>query len=123
MRLEASPAERQRSLHPENKYLCNNGKARRRVPNCVRISNPYSEEEYSTEAEYIDPARIPFDKILSGPVMDGTEHNPQVVTAAFKTNAGLAGVEPDFFLKKRPSFDSGSMIVGTPDYRGCCDDR
>ena len=54
---------------------------------------PYLEEEYAVEAEYIDPARIPFDKILSGPVIDGTEHNPQVVTADFKTNAGTWYVE------------------------------
>lgn len=54
---------------------------------------PYLEEEYAVEAQYIDPARIPFDKIISGPVMDGTEHNPQVVTADFKTNAGTWYVE------------------------------
>lgn len=54
---------------------------------------PYLEKEYAIEAEYIDPARIPFDKILSGPVMDGTEHNEQVVTADFKTDAGTWYVE------------------------------
>ncbi|MHA6969417.1 hypothetical protein ACX5K5_17180 (plasmid) [Glutamicibacter bergerei] len=51
------------------------------------------EKEYAIEAEYIDPVRIPFDKILSGPVMQGSEHNPQVVTADFKTDAGTWYVE------------------------------
>lgn len=54
---------------------------------------PYLEKEYAIEAEYIDPVRIPFDKILSGPVMQGSEHNPQVVTADFKTDAGTWYVE------------------------------
>ncbi|MFL4474483.1 hypothetical protein ACIPVK_10845 [Paeniglutamicibacter sp. MACA_103] len=49
---------------------------------------PYLEKEYALEAEYIDPARIPFDKILSGPVLEGDAHNPQILTAGFKPNAG-----------------------------------
>lgn len=54
---------------------------------------PYLDKEYAIEAEYIDPARIPFNKILSGPVMEGDAHNPQILTADFKTNAGAWYVE------------------------------
>ena len=67
---------------------------------------PYLEEEYAVEAEYIDPARIPFDKILSGPVMDGTEHNPQVVTADFKTNAGT------WYVELHQNGPGGKWLVG-----------
>lgn len=67
---------------------------------------PYLEEEYAVEAEYIDPARIPFDKILSGPVMDGTEHNPQVVTADFETNAGT------WYVELHQNEPDGEWLVG-----------
>ncbi len=40
----------------------------------------------------------------------------------FRT-AWAIGEEPDFFLKEELCIDGGSMIVETPEYRGCCDDR
>ena len=55
--------------------------------------SPYLDKEYVIEAEYIDAARIPFDKILSGPVMEGDAHNTQILTADFKTNTGAWYVE------------------------------
>ncbi|WP_417221390.1 hypothetical protein [Arthrobacter sp.] len=54
---------------------------------------PYLEEEYAVDAEYIDPARIPFDKIISGPKLETDSHNPQLVLAKFKTNDGTWTVE------------------------------
>ena len=54
---------------------------------------PYLEKEYAVDAEYIDPARIPFDKILSGPKLETDSHNPQLVLARFKTNDGTWTVE------------------------------
>lgn len=67
---------------------------------------PYLEKEYAIEAEYIDPARIPFDKILSGPVMEGDAHNPQVVTADFKTNAGT------WYVELHQNAPGGEWLVG-----------
>lgn len=54
---------------------------------------PYLEEEYAVDAEYIDPARIPFDKIISGPQLETDSHNPQLLLARFKTNDGTWTVE------------------------------
>lgn len=54
---------------------------------------PYLEKEYAVDAEYIDPARIPFDKIISGPQLETDSHNPQLVLAKFKTNDGTWTVE------------------------------
>lgn len=54
---------------------------------------PYLEKEYAVDAEYIDPARVPFDKILSGPKLETDSHNPQLVLAKFKTNDGTWTVE------------------------------
>ncbi|WP_417235517.1 hypothetical protein [Arthrobacter sp.] len=54
---------------------------------------PYLEKEYAVDAEYIDPARIPFDKVLSGPQLETDSHNPQLVLARFKTNDGIWTVE------------------------------
>jgi hypothetical protein len=67
---------------------------------------PYLEKEYALEAEYIDPARIPFDKILSGPVMEGDAHNPQVLTADFKTNAGT------WYVELHQNAPGGEWLVG-----------
>ena len=49
---------------------------------------PHLSAEYAEEASYIDPARIPVSKILSGPDVRRDEHNPQVATADFETNDG-----------------------------------
>lgn len=49
---------------------------------------PYLEEEYAVEAEYIDPARIPFSEIRSGPKLNADSDNPQLVTVDFKTDDG-----------------------------------
>lgn len=54
---------------------------------------PYLEEEYAVEAEYIDPARIPFSEVQSAPELNGDAHNPQLVTADFKTDDGTWTVE------------------------------
>lgn len=54
---------------------------------------PYLEEEYAVEAEYIDPARIPFSKVSSDPQMNNDPHNPRLTTADFKTNDGTWTVE------------------------------
>lgn len=68
--------------------------------------SPYLDKEYALEAEYIDPARIPFDKILSGPVMEGDAHNPQILTADFKTNAG------NWYVKLHQNAPGGEWLVG-----------
>nr|WP_176704880.1 hypothetical protein [Arthrobacter sp.]AXV46265.1 hypothetical protein pA2H2_p34 [Arthrobacter sp.] len=67
---------------------------------------PYLEKEYAVEAEYIDPARIPFDKILSGPKMEGDAHNPQILTADFKTNAGT------WYVELHQNAPGGEWLVG-----------
>ncbi|HAF72082.1 MAG TPA: hypothetical protein DCL06_03300 [Corynebacterium variabile] len=54
---------------------------------------PYLEEDYAVEAEYIDPARIPFSEVQSGPKLNGDSHNPQLVTADFETDDGIWTVE------------------------------
>nr|WP_176705550.1 hypothetical protein [Arthrobacter sp.]AXV46677.1 hypothetical protein pA58H3_p63 [Arthrobacter sp.] len=68
--------------------------------------SPYLDKEYAIEAEYIDPARIPFDKILSGPVMEGDAHNPQILTADFKTNAGA------WYVELHQNAPGGEWLVG-----------
>lgn len=67
---------------------------------------PYLEKEYAIEAEYIDPARIPFDKIISGPKMEGDAHNPQILTADFKTNAGT------WYVDLHQNAPGGEWLVG-----------
>lgn len=67
---------------------------------------PYLEEEYAVEAEYIDPARIPFHKIISGPVMGGDSDNQQVATADFKTNAG------PWYVELHQNIPGGDWLVG-----------
>lgn len=67
---------------------------------------PYLDKEYAIEAEYIDPARIPFNKILSGPVMEGDAHNPQILTADFKTNAGT------WYVELHQNAPGGEWLVG-----------
>ena len=49
---------------------------------------PYLTDDYADQAQYTDPARVPFDKVKGEPTASGDEHNPQVVTVAFKTNDG-----------------------------------
>lgn len=68
--------------------------------------SPYLDKEYAIEAEYIDPARIPFDKILSDPVMEGDAHNPQILTADFKTNAGA------WYVELHQNAPGGEWLVG-----------
>ncbi|WP_417221238.1 hypothetical protein [Arthrobacter sp.] len=49
---------------------------------------PYLTDEYADEAQYTDPARVPFDDIGPAPTASQDAHNPQVVTVRFKTNDG-----------------------------------
>ena len=49
---------------------------------------PYLTDDYADEAQYTDPARVPFDTVKPNPRASQDEHNPQVVTVAFKTNDG-----------------------------------
>ncbi|MBB2997550.1 hypothetical protein [Paeniglutamicibacter cryotolerans] len=49
---------------------------------------PYLSPEYAEEAQYIDPARIPFDTVQHNPIASQEEHNPQLVTVVFTTNDG-----------------------------------
>lgn len=67
---------------------------------------PYLEDEYAVDAEYIDPARIPFDKIVSGPVMGGDSDNPQVALATFNTNAG------PWYVELHQNVPGGDWLVG-----------
>lgn len=50
---------------------------------------PYLEEEYAVEAEYIDPARIPFSEVQSSPELNRDSHNPQLTTVDYKTDDGI----------------------------------
>ncbi|MDN6170548.1 MAG: hypothetical protein L0J11_10785 [Micrococcaceae bacterium] len=68
---------------------------------------PYLEEEYAVEAEYIDPVRVPFYKIVSGPVMGGDSDNPQMATATFKTNDGL------WYVELHQNDPGGDWLVGS----------
>lgn len=49
---------------------------------------PHLSEEYAEDAQYIDPANVRVNKILSGPVLVRERDNPLTVTAEFSTNAG-----------------------------------
>lgn len=49
---------------------------------------PYLTDEYADEAQYTDPARVPFDDIGSAPTASEDEHNPYVLTFHFDTNDG-----------------------------------
>jgi len=49
---------------------------------------PYLDEDYAVEAEYIDPARIPFSEVRSGPKVHRDADNPQLVTVDFQTDDG-----------------------------------
>ncbi|MEZ2373416.1 hypothetical protein [Arthrobacter sp. RCC_34] len=64
--------------------------ARPRVDQRTWITDlgPLLAPEYRTEAEYVNPARVPVSKILDGPVLVRESGNPMTVTATFKTNAG-----------------------------------
>lgn len=49
---------------------------------------PYLSPGYAEEAQYIAPARIPFDQVQQNPISSQEEHNPQLVTVVFTTNDG-----------------------------------
>ncbi|KAA0973382.1 hypothetical protein FQ154_18580 [Paeniglutamicibacter gangotriensis] len=49
---------------------------------------PYLSEEYADEAQYIDPARVPFTKVQTNPTTNQDEHMPQMVIVRFSTNDG-----------------------------------
>ena len=67
---------------------------------------PYLEEEYAVDAEYIDPAQIPFTKIISGPVMSGDAHNSRVSLATFKTDTG------PWYVELHQNVPGGDWLVG-----------
>lgn len=54
---------------------------------------PYLEEEYAVDAEYIDPARIPFSRLRSGPKVDADSDNPELTMVDFETDGGTWTVE------------------------------
>jgi hypothetical protein len=64
--------------------------ARTDVPEAVWFSelSPYLSAEYAEDARYIDPARVPFNKVTDGPAITREAQNPLTVTASFSTNAG-----------------------------------
>jgi hypothetical protein len=49
---------------------------------------PLLSSAYAEDAKYIDPARVPFNKITEGPVISREAQNPLTVTASFFTNDG-----------------------------------
>ena len=49
---------------------------------------PHMSADYQESAQYIDPARIPVRKILSGPILVREKGNPMSVMAEFTTNDG-----------------------------------
>lgn len=49
---------------------------------------PLLSPEYAEDAKYIDPARVPFNKITDGPAISREAQNPLTVTASFFTNTG-----------------------------------
>lgn len=49
---------------------------------------PYLTDDYADQAQYTDPARVTVNKVRPRPKASQDEHNPQVVTVAFKTNDG-----------------------------------
>ncbi|WP_336853926.1 hypothetical protein [Sinomonas albida] len=49
---------------------------------------PLLSPAYRSEAEYIDPARVPVSRVLAGPVLQAPAGDPMTVKAAFTTDAG-----------------------------------
>ena len=49
---------------------------------------PHLTDEYAEEAQYIDPARVPFTKVNANPTTSQDEHMPQMVIVRFSTNDG-----------------------------------
>lgn len=49
---------------------------------------PLLDAGYRAEAEYIDPARVPVRRVLSGPALKASAGDPMTVKAAFTTDAG-----------------------------------
>ncbi|WP_077490917.1 hypothetical protein [Sinomonas mesophila] len=49
---------------------------------------PLLAEEYATEAQYINPARVPVTAVTGDPVLTREAGNPMTATATFATNAG-----------------------------------
>lgn len=49
---------------------------------------PYLTKEYADQAQYIDPARVPFNQVKTNPSTTQDEHLPQLVTVRFDTNDG-----------------------------------
>lgn len=49
---------------------------------------PLLTAEYSENAKYIDPARVPITTITDGPAISREADNPMTVTASFYTNDG-----------------------------------
>ena len=49
---------------------------------------PLLDPAYRTEAEYIDPARVPVRKVLGSPVLDASAGDPLTAKAVFATDAG-----------------------------------
>lgn len=49
---------------------------------------PMLSPAYRTEAEYINPARVPVSKVLSGPALKASAGDPMTVKAVFTTDAG-----------------------------------
>lgn len=49
---------------------------------------PMLSPAYRTEAEYIDPARVPVSRVLSGPALKASSGDPMTVKAVFTTDAG-----------------------------------
>ncbi|WP_334173516.1 hypothetical protein [Sinomonas sp.] len=49
---------------------------------------PMLSPAYRTEAEYINPARVPVSKVLSGPALKASSGDPMTVKAVFTTDAG-----------------------------------
>lgn len=53
---------------------------------------PFLAPDYFTEAQYINPARIPVTDVKSTPVLNREAGDPLTVHAVFETNAGRWGV-------------------------------
>ena len=50
--------------------------------------SPLLSPAYRTEAEYIDPARVPVSRVLAGPALQASAGDPMTVKAVFTTDAG-----------------------------------
>ncbi|MCI1035781.1 hypothetical protein, partial [Raoultella terrigena] len=61
--------------------------ARSEVPEQQWFSElaPLLSPEYAEDAKYINPARVPFNKITDGPAISREAQNPLTVTASFFT--------------------------------------